>query len=158
MSKSNVAASVAVAVAAAVDGSVVALLNIAAAAVAVADVTFIMFVCKWSSRYVSPADARQQTVGSTSSGSQLLAIDAAELLRYYVNPKQRPKLKPKPSPSPSPSPSSSPSSSPHPSTVASIRCLSMLVLVFCLFHADLAPFSPSPLLHSSHLLVANFNA
>lgn len=154
MSKSNVAASVAVAVAAAVDGSVVALLNIAAAAVAVADVTFIMFVCKWSSRYVSPADARQQTVGSTSSGSQLLAIDAAELLRYYVNPKQRPKLKPKPSPSPSPSPSSSP----HPSTVASIRCLSMLVLVFCLFHADLAPFSPSPLLPASHLLVANFNA
>lgn len=158
MSKSNVAASVAVAVAAAVDGSVVALLNIAAAAVAVADVTFIMFVCKWSSRYVSPADARQQTVGSTSSGSQLLAIDAAELLRYYVNPKQRPKLKPKPSPSPSPSPSSSPSSSPHPSTVASIRCLSMLVLVFCLFHADLAPFSPSALLPASHLLVANFNA
>lgn len=156
MSKSNVAAAVAVAVAAAVDGSVVALLNIAAAAVAVADVTFIMFVCKWSSRYVSPADARQQTVGSTSSGSQLLAIDAAELLRYYVNPKQRPKLKPKPSPSPSPS--SSPSSSPHPSTVASIRCLSMLVLVFCLFHADLDPFSPSPLLPSSHLLVANFNA
>lgn len=154
MSKSNVAASVAVAVAAAVDGSVVALLNIAAAAVAVADVTFIMFVCKWSSRYVSPADARQQTVGSTSSGSQLLAIDAAELLRYYVNPKQRPKLKPKPSPNPSPSPSSSP----HPSTVASIRCLSMLVLVFCLFHADLGPFSPSPLLPSSHLLVANFNA
>lgn len=152
MSKSNVAASVAVAVAATVDGSVVALLNIAAAAVAVADVTFIMFVCKWSSRYVSPADARQQTVGSTSSGSQLLAIDAAELLRYYVNPKQRPKLKPKPSPS------SSPSSSPHPSTVASIRCLSMLVLVFCLFHANLAPFSPSPLLPSSHLLVANFNA
>lgn len=158
MSKSNVAAAVAVAVAAAVDGSVVALLNIAAAAVAVADVTFIMFVCKWSSRYVSPADARQQTVGSTSSGSQLLAIDAAELLRYYVNPKQRPKLKPKPSPSPSPSPSSSPSSSPHPSTVAIIRCLSMLVLVFCLFHADLAPFSPSPLLPLSHLLVANFNA
>lgn len=156
MSKSNVAASVAVAVAAAVDDSVVALLNIAAAAVAVADVTFIMFVCKWSSRYVSPADARQQTVGSTSSGSQLLAIDAAELLRYYVNPKQRPKLKPKPSPSPSPS--SSPSSSPHPSTVASIRCLSMLVLVFCLFHADLAPFFPSPILPSSHLLVANFNA
>lgn len=154
MSKSNVAASVAVAVAAAVDGSDVALLNIAAAAVAVADVTFIMFVCKWSSRYVSPADARQQTVGCTSRGSQLLAIDAAVLLRYYVNPK----LKPKPSPSPSPSPSSSPSSSPHPSTVASIRCLSMLVLVFCLFHADLAPFSPSPLLPASHLLVANFNA
>lgn len=64
MSKSNVAASVAVAVAAAVDGSVVALLNIAAAAVAVADVTFIMFVlqvelalCKPSRRQT--ADRRQ---------------------------------------------------------------------------------------------------
>lgn len=64
MSKSNVAAAVAVAVAAAVDGSVVALLNITAAVAAVADVTFIMFICKWSSGYVSPADARQKTADS----------------------------------------------------------------------------------------------